>query len=301
MARYNREFLVPYLQDVCALHLAEMEVVHKMFEIQRNILDLKHGREINPPSKPDKEEAWGCFSVLCALAGGFEICAAPIVLIGSLTGNLGSMSVGAGFFLAIVGLITGVVIWRIFVTPAIQISKENDEKDQKFLENMAEYRKKKAVIQQEDEELRKQIPTLENELAYYSNERKKISILLKKAYGVNVLPTQYRDVYAAVYLYDYFRNSRSDDLDQVLNTYVLEQIKDRVDVIIENQRMSIINQRMILTNQHRALEEQRKHNAYMRSKARQISRSVEEQNQYLRMVECNTAATAYFAAANYLK
>ena len=104
-----------------------------------------------------------------------------------------------------------------------------------------------------------------------------------------------------MYLYDFFSTSRSDDLDMALNTYVLEQIKDKLDEMIEHQREAIINQRMLMVNQQRALEEQRAYHAYMKKRARQIASSLEEQNQYLDMIKCNTAATAYFAAADYLR
>ncbi len=134
-----------------------------------------------------------------------------------------------------------------------------------------------------------------------SEERKRIAKTLDTVYAANIIPSHYRDMYAAVYLCDFFSTSRSDDLDMALNTYVLEQIKDKLDVIIEKQREAILNQRLILANQQKSLEEQRAHNDYMRQKVYQIASSIEEQNQYLAMIEGSSAATAYFAAANYLR
>lgn len=142
---------------------------------------------------------------------------------------------------------------------------------------------------------------MKKQMENLSAERNKIAKALNEVYAANIIPSHYRDMYAAVYLYDFFSTSRSDDLDMALNTYVLEQIKDKLDVIIEKQHTSILNQRLILANQQRSLEEQRAHNAYMRQKIYQIASSIEEQNQYLAMVESNPAATAYFAAANYLR
>lgn len=301
MAKYSREFLVPYLEDLCALHFAELEVCAKMFEIQREIIKLRHGRELEPPEQPDKIEAWDFFSVLCAIAGGFLMGASPIVLIAALLGQAGTMPIGMGVFLTMVSFGMGFFIWRLFVAPAIEASKYNDEAQQAYFKEKVLYKETKEKMEREDEELRKRIPALEKKLNFYSDERKKISKVLENAYAANVLPLQYRDIYAAIYLSDYFTNSRADDLDQVLNTYVLKQIKDKLDTIIENQRKSILNQRLMLANQQRALEEQRAHNEYMRKKACQIAASVEEQNQYLRMIECNSEATAYFAAANYLR
>lgn len=256
---------------------------------------------MEPPEEPELEDAWNILSVPAAGGGGFLIVAAPLLMLGALMGEAGSMSAEVGIIFGIACFGIGFGLWRLLVTPAIRTSKLNQEISDQYWKDVEQYKNYKKIIAQEDEEARKKIPALERKIKFYTSEQKKISAILKDVYNANVLPLQYRDVYAAVYLYDYFSNSRSDDLDQVLNTYVLEQLKDRLDQIIENQRVSILNQRLILVNQQKALEEQRKHNAFMRSKARQFSRSVEEQNQYLRMVECNTAATAYFAAANYLK
>lgn len=188
MAKVNREFLVPYLEDVCALYMADLKICAKLFEVRKEILILQYGEGI---------------------------------------------------------------------------------------------------------EERKRVPNLEKKMARLSIERNKIAETLSKVYAANIIPSYYRDMYAAVYLYDFFSTSRSDDLDMALNTYVLEQTKDKLDVIIEKQHTEILNQRRILAYQQKSLEEQRAHNAYMRQKVYQIASNIEEQNQYLAMVESSAAATAY--------
>ena len=142
---------------------------------------------------------------------------------------------------------------------------------------------------------------INSEITKIDNELKTVQSIINEVYGANIIPRYYRNKYVAVYLYDFFSTSRSNDLDMALNIFVLEQIKDRLDVIIETQQEQILNQRMIMANQRKSIEEQREHNAHMRKKACRIAADVEEQNQYLAMIESNTAATAYFAAANYLK
>ncbi len=37
MAKYNREFLVPYLEDVCALHITDYFLAYKLYETQRQM------------------------------------------------------------------------------------------------------------------------------------------------------------------------------------------------------------------------------------------------------------------------
>ena len=302
MAKYDREFLVPYLQDVCALHYAELEVACKMFETKKQILQIKQGRKIEPPEEPIYEEEGDFFDRLFAGAGVLLMVMTAILLIsGLLMEDVTRGELGLAIGLAIIGIPLGWFLWHIFGAPMKEAQKNNKVLYEQYQDNMTLYLRKKNIIEQENEIERQKIPGLEEKVNVYSAERGKIKSILEKAYSAAVLPTQYRDIYAATYLYDYFSNSRADDLDQVLNTYVLEQIKDKLDEIIENQRVSILQQRMILVNQQRFMEEQRAHNEYMRSKIRQIASSVEEVKQYLSMVECNTAASAYFSAANYLR
>ena len=300
MAKYDRSFLVPYLQDICALHMAELEVGAKMFEVQRTILEIQHGKEIDPPTEPDFEEEWSVLSLLFAGVGLFLLVAPPLMILLAIGDGIVSnvlLSIGLTIFFSPLGFF----IWKAISVPIRDNRKVNEYLIAQHKEEMKKYRAAQEKLKIDNEERRKTIPRYEKQLEYYSNERKKIKSLIERCYRAGVIPTQYRDVYAAVYLYDYFSNSRADDLDQVLNTYVLEQIKAKLDVIINNQRMSILHQRMIISNQRQAIEEQRAHYSFMRNKAKQIAASMEEQNQYLAMVEANTAATAFFSAASYLK
>ena len=85
-----------------------------------------------------------------------------------------------------------------------------------------------------------------------------------------------------------------------LNMFVLEEIKEKLDRIIANQKEIILNQYLQLAEQRRSLELQEEHTSMMESKLNQINASNEERNTYLAMIESNTATTAYFATANYL-
>ena len=123
---------------------------------------------------------------------------------------------------------------------------------------------------------------------------------MRQVYSANVIPGQYRNLYAAVYLYQYFGQSQADDLDLVLNTFVLEQIKAKLDVVIQQQSEAILNQRIMLANQEKTMEAQQKHAAMLESKLSRMEASDEERNQYLSMIESNTATTAYFATAQYI-
>ena len=124
--------------------------------------------------------------------------------------------------------------------------------------------------------------------------------MIKKAYSINIIPNQYRDLYTIVYLYDYFEGSRETNLAMALNTFVLEQIKDRLDRIIAQLSDIILNQYVIMDNQKKAMQAaQRQHDA-LQSRLRRIEATNEERNVYLDMIESNTATMRYFATVDYL-
>lgn len=52
MIEYDREFLVPYLQDICAYHLAERKLDIKIAKLEQNLRKCQIG-EYNP--KPGKK------------------------------------------------------------------------------------------------------------------------------------------------------------------------------------------------------------------------------------------------------
>ncbi len=71
MAKYNREFLVPYLEDVCALHITDYFLAYKLYETQRQIIVFQHGEEIEPPEKTPAQKNLGVLR--CTNRGSWSI------------------------------------------------------------------------------------------------------------------------------------------------------------------------------------------------------------------------------------
>lgn len=301
MAKYGREFLVPYLQDICALHYAELEVSRKMDEIRNRILQMKHGQRMEPPEKPVYEEEWDLLSKVFAGIGIFLMVVPPVLAAcGLLLGNLMHGQLGLAIVLTIIMVPIGWFLCHIISASVKAVKEDNEVLHDRYIADMAVYQREKDGVEQEAGKENFQIAELEEKQNFYTAESKKISGLLEKAYSIAILPMQHRNIYAAVYLYEYFRNNSADDLDQVLNTYAQEESKDKLEVIIEDQRMSGLQQRMLLAKQQISAEELCEYDGSMRTKICQITSSLEEE-QYLRMLECNTAITAYFASADYLR
>lgn len=296
MAKYSREFLVPYLQDICAVYMAKGVLDTKVAETENQIRYNQYllQRQPQPPARAEPE-AVGCGYMLAVGFGLFVLFEAIFGFVYFIEKS--NFMVFGSIFVALFGLF----ILAACRSETSDIKERNCQNEAQYQEAVRTYEQTLKVMEAENLAAQKEIPKLEHRLSFLKKERKKSQHLLDKLYGASVLPTRYRDIYAAVYLYDYFSNSLSDDLDMVLNTYVLEQIKDKLDEIISNQYKMILNQRMILANQQSQLDEQERYHQYMKEKINEITDSNEERNQYLNMIAGHLSATTYFAAADYLK
>lgn len=300
MARYNREFLVPYLQDICALYMADRKIQNDIYEKEDKIREYQRERFVPAPREPNYESgSIGCFGYLA-----LGVCLLGVANILMLILKPGEYDSGFTAFMYICGLISaalgGFFFWR-FCKEARDEREDNDIKWEIYQEELKQY---KADCKQAKEDYRRyktHIPFIQKEIETLKSEKNDLEKLLTKVYGANVIPSHYRNIYAAVYLYDWFSTSASDDLDHALSMFVLEEIKAKLDMIIEQQSEMIMNQRIIQANQMKSMELQQKHNHMMRLKLDQLQITAEEQYRYVQMIEANTAATAYFAAANYLK
>lgn len=290
MAKYNREFLVPYLQNICALHLAYSKLENKIIEISSE--DLPYLKRGKPNPKPEKPEVLDTFS-----GGGFaSLVIGSIMLVLILFAfSLESETNAGDIFILFFGIALCLLMIYFPVHSIKGRMKRNEYEQLRYQHDMAQYEK----IAEYNQKLRTLVPDYEEKFEYYKQERDRIDILLDQVYDANIIPRRYRDIYAAVYLYDWFSTSQADDLDMALNMFVLEEIKEKLDIIARHSE-SILNQRIMLANQQKSLEQQQRHSAMMRSKLNRIAASNEERNIYLSMIESNTAATAYFAAADYI-
>ena len=186
-----------------------------------------------------------------------------------------------------------------FLTHQLGYTKaRNKEKLENLQENVTNILAKHlaTVLAAEDKQSQ-----LEEVAIYWKNELDKISAVIDCAYNVNIIPRHYRDIYTAVYLYDWFSTGMSTDLDHALSMFVLEEIKAKLDIIISKLDDVLINQSHIISNQERAIAQQEADNKRLMNKLNDMQATEEERNCYLNMIESNTRATAYFAAADYIR
>lgn len=281
MAKYDRKFLVPYLENLCALHLAQEQIQDKYNRDKRENRNIELQSEaLEAPDGPYLEDTG--LQVMGIVVGAILVVISwlDILIISFLAGL-------AGWFMLIVG-----TIWYI------STKRKNDEAE-------ADYAHEYALYAQQRKELDKALEHSELALfasaSIYTDRNKSIIEVLDKMYAVNIIPRRYRDKYAIAYLYDWFSTGGSDDLDMALNTYVLEEIKERLDIIIDKLSQSLLNQRIMIAQQYQTMEMQQQYHQEMMDKLSQIQTTEEEHSRYLGMIEANTTALTYFAAADYLR
>lgn len=291
MAKYDREFLVPYLEDICALHLSRQKLEGMMESSKQEIQEInQNALHSVPPAQIERYRTDSDSDGLGTGCLGFILCGLGLVSLFASFGASSPVALILPLMLTALGVYFSLKSFSAKDYANDDIRKRNEESERNHaLAEMAAL----VVVEPKVNAVKNRIQTLEKEMS-------KIDSLLEKLYSVNVIPRWYRDLYPAVYLYDWFSNSRADDLDIALNTLVLEQIKDKLDVIIRNQGEMIVNQRVMIANQRRTMEQMELYRDEMLRKLNQIGASVEDQKMYLGMIEGNTAANAYFAAAYYL-
>ena len=285
MTRYNRDILVPYLQNICALYLVRERLRNWYWNASKKV-DVQEVY-YHKPQIPDYKDPIGCIFYLLV---GFVVFFLILARIAYKNTN--------NWMMVIICVILALICLNLVVVFIRDTEAKNkqmrEEYNAQLIASENSYFEEVERVKQEKNKIQKRMDG-------YLREINRIDALLDKLYSANIIPTMYRDSYAAIYLYDWFRTGSSDDLDHALSMYVLEQIKSRLDTIIDNQSQMIINQSMMMANQVRSMEQRRLYEKQMMAKMDQLQVTADEKLRYTRMIESNTAALNFFATANYLR
>lgn len=285
MIKLNRAFLVPYLQNLCAIHLAKRRLANRYSTLKSRIDVCRKGKRNPLPASPDKEKIGGgtiiCFALGIFFMSGFF----------TMLKEDGFSSLTFFLFMCMAASL-GIGIWNCY-----DVMRNNEANRVCYSRKMQEY----DYIKSQNAEEAKKIPALEAELRHCEQEMNRIDTLLRSAYEVNIIPRGYRDVYTALYLNEWFSTGISDDLDHALSMFVLEEIKDRLDTVIRNQSEQMLNQRIMIANQYKSMDQQEAYARDMRTKLSSIQATMDEQLYYERMIESEIRTTAYFVASDYIK
>lgn len=141
-----------------------------------------------------------------------------------------------------------------------------------------------------------EINQLKNDLVGITAEFEKVNELIGQAYNVNIIPQQFRNLYAVYYLSNFISTS-NESLSTALLHCDLNTIKQKLDEIIEQQQEIIINQALIIAQNEKTQEQNRQQLQYLSS----IEQNTDRAAQYAEIASINAKACAWIGVANYIK
>lgn len=232
---FNRDVLNNYLYNIRVLEVCKNKLMNEKNEIINIINSLGYSQMNYRKYHLDLE-----------LAKYAWIFVAVVIIIELLAGKLLIWIFDASWGL-IIGLIVAALIFAIILT-LIDITDESSKK-KIHMQNVAADDYRVANELKEKEKLTAYLPGLENEIS-------KIENLLNDAYSVNLIPSKFRNVYAAYFLYDYISTSSATlneaflhcDLDTIQKK-LDEVIRNQEEIIIELARNNALNERIVQQNE----------------------------------------------------
>ena len=290
---YDRKILVPYLTELYGLEVTYQSLKNKSSKYSKLVEKEEYNVSLSymlneiitaPNTKMPQKKS---------IIGTVLICLVLWFVLGIMNDTLGTF-----VFLASIFIIGGTK----------QFNNEDYQKRlAKYHEEMEEYQKKFSVLEKNKNIIRHS----QSVLPEHQATKKKINIELNScqdvkdnAYNLNIIPVQYRNLGSIAYLYEYFSTSQATNLDQVIQTMLLDDVRQRIQNI-ENQ----LNQ--MLSNQQRIYEKL----SDIQRTASYISRQLDvieltlqeqiknsqEQTRYLKMIKTSTEISNYLQLGTYLE
>lgn len=152
-------------------------------------------------------------------------------------------------------------------------------------------------------ENRKMVDKFEKDKEGISAELVKFERVLEKAYSINIIPQQYRNIYAIHYLSSFIDTS-TESLSTAMLHLNLDSIINKLDKIIEQQKEIIINQRIQEAQNEMLLKQNQEYLKRLdriERSTKSIADSAYSTSVYAKIAASNAEASALIGLANYLK
>lgn len=269
-ALFDRDVLILYLNQMRTLEFSKLQLSCKLNDLDNQISNLGHSRNVSTPYKDSVDiEAIGgglFLGVLLTAGGSFFYSFIPWGIF-SLARILGIL------------LIIGTIV--IGIISAYNKSIDNDSRQAKYYHDLAEDDERVAKELKEKDRLLNQRPE-------YVKRLEEAKALLVKSYQINVIPKQFRNLYAVYYLYDYLSTSHST-LESAMMHCDLNEIKAKLDIVIAQQQIIILQQAQQMAQNDRMIEQ----NNEMIEHAIATEKNAKYAAQYAEIAAVNSEVTAF--------
>lgn len=224
MAKYQRDFLVPYIKDMTALHLALHKLESRLEQLEQQKRSLEKGvhRSV-PPQKP-------CYKIT---NGGFLVGVGLFTLMSALWLFIMKIAIVGwiGIFGGLIEVTAGAVLYA-------HTANENAFQDRNYNLRLMEYRKLECKNQQE----REAIPGIKAEMAKCEAEIRQVQAALKAVHDADIIPEPFRNASAAIFLHSWFGKGAPSDLDAALNTYALVESNISLEQMIVSEGECLLSE-----------------------------------------------------------
>lgn len=185
----------------------------------------------------------------------------------------------------------------------LRIGQVNSETDQAIRTFNKYYNQFRSECKQGLVENRKMVDKYEKDKKGISAELEKFESVLENAYSINIIPQQFRNIYAIHYL-STFIDTSNESLATAMIHLDLNSIINKLDKIIEQQKEIIINQRIQEAQNLMLLKQNQEYLKKLDSierKTESIADSAYNSSVYAQIAASNAEASALIGLANYLK
>lgn len=313
----NRDALLLYLRDLRDLEFAKkkIEVIYsnEQQKYEQNIQDLSENIFYEIPDSSE-QSGWSFGMILgIIILGVLSIGTLYCMIFGTVTEREyfedSRAFTGQGvryvdipvwetnlFIILFIGLLIFLFGILYLWSTAVKITKENKE----IIENAKKHNAEETLHVKENEELTAQLQIQWKQCSeYLIEEYKKVNLLLKANYDLNILANPYRNLASVYYIYDYMSSSRESLKDTLIHEHMengIQRILAKLDRIIQQQQEIIFQTRKLEAQNNKIIEQ----NVKLLDSLRRIESNVEIIAQYSEFSANYSKANAYFGLANYL-
>lgn len=278
---FNRDVLNNYMYNIRTLEVAKSRLLAEKQNVSYRISTLGYAQNLYEPSADGE-------SILYAFLGG-----GGFIVVVLIIGTLLKETVGKWFNWT--GFLSGLMIFLIIATVLIAGGYIIAElyTTSKAKQDHA-YRKKQDEIRVQNE--LKEKSQLEEYARELDKEINETDSLLTEAYSVNLIPSKYRNVYAAYFLYDYISTSTAT-LSEALLHCDLDTIIEKLNTVIA-QQSEMIMELAAANAKNEAIIQQ---NEQMLHYAIQTENNTALAAQYSQIAATNSKVTAYCQMVQFLE
>lgn len=295
----DRSALKLYLGDIRALELSKDYLLRKCNNLHSRINSLGKGNKWSLPRKPGYDDFTEAFYEDHFIFWVMVIAGVALYLLGLFIDWFASTAIGDFFggqrwidFSFICFWIMLAHELFLFLSGAINLLKETKKWKQKIID--VEEHNRQDDIRVANEIIEK--GRLNQERSQALKEYNQATELLKKAYDLNIIPNQFRNIFAAYYLYDFITTS-NEPFSNALLHFDLDTIKQQLTYVINQNQQIILNQQIQIAQNDQIIKSNREN----LKKLSNIEKSSERAVQYASIAANNAEACAWIATAQYIK